>query len=103
MIGLPPPPRLPALASEWYDTHPAAGLEYWLSQLGGSQPFLNYLRRQLPTFQNQWYAALPLNPDLHFVDFLNPDLLRQSFAAASPFERFERPNAFAPSYRYIPF
>lgn len=103
-LSLPRLPDLPELGAEWYDQNPAAALEYRLSQSGTqTQPFLEYLRRQLPIFRDQWLALLPFNPDLHFVDFLSPELFARSFAAASPFERGERPQLFAPSLRYLPF
>lgn len=96
--------RLPELHAGWYDERPEAALEYALKQMGERpRPFLDYLRRHLPVFRAQWLSLLPFNPELHFVEYLTPGLFERSFAAASPFERGERPQVFAPTFRYIPF
>jgi hypothetical protein len=97
-------PSIPAIAADWYDLNKEAAGEYALSQFQDvPKTFLDYVRRNIPIYYSQWLALLPTNPNLHFTDFLRPDLFTQDWLSSSPFERGERPQIFAPTFRYIPF
>jgi len=82
---------------------PDAAYSLWRQYQKQSNPYQNWLRNQQNKYYSDYMGATYLEPGLMWQDYLQalkPDL---DFRTASPYERGERPSAFATRSRWVGF